>query len=72
MGGIMGLKREFHETSLQIGSRLMDSIRAKAPGRIVTDCLSCRIQFNQALPYRVFHPVEILKEAYSSRSLPAV
>ncbi len=72
MGGIMGLKREFHETSLQIGSRLMDSIRAKSPGRIVTDCLSCRIQFNQALPYPVFHPVEILKEAYSSRSLPAV
>ncbi len=65
MGGIMGLKREFHETSLEMGRRLMERIRASAPGRLVTDCLSCRIQFHQVLPYEVLHPVEILKEAYS-------
>ena len=66
MGGIMGLKREFHESSLKMGGRLMEAIRAKDPGRILTDCLSCRIQFQQALPYRVFHPVEALAEAYSA------
>ncbi len=67
MGGIMGLKREFHEASLHMGSRLMEAIVAKAPRRLITDCLSCRIQFNQALPYEVYHPVEILREAYSRR-----
>ena len=36
------------------------------PERLVTDCLSCRLQFNQLLPYAVFHPVEILNESYAS------
>ena len=68
MGGIMGLKREFHEVSLSMGSRLMETIKAIAPERLVTDCLSCRMQFNHALPQDVFHPVEVLREAYSNCS----
>ena len=61
MAGIMGFKREFHQASIQLGNRLMDKIKALNPEYIVTDCLSCRLQFNQMLPYRVFHPIEILK-----------
>ena len=61
MAGIMGFKREFHEVSTQLGNRLMDKIKALNPKYIVTDCLSCRLQFNQMLPYKVFHPIEILK-----------
>lgn len=68
MGGIMGLKREFHESSLKMGGRLMQAICAANPGQLVTDCLSCRIQFQQALPYRVLHPVEALAEAYATRA----
>ena len=64
MAGIMGFKKDFHETSLHLGRRLMDRIKALDPQRLVTDCLSCRLQFNQLLPYKVQHPVEILKEAY--------
>ncbi len=64
LGGIMGFKKNFHETSLRIGSRLTDKISAAAPERLVTDCLSCRLQFRQMLPFEVFHPVEILREAY--------
>ncbi len=71
MGGIMGLKRAFHEASLSMGERLMRAIRAAAPGRLVTDCLSCRIQFQQALPYRVLHPAEVLAEAYAAHAGPA-
>ena len=66
MAGIMGFKRDFHETSLHLGRRLMDRIIALNPQRLITDCLSCRLQFNQLLPYHVQHPVEILQEAYSS------
>lgn len=65
MAGIMGFKRGFHETSIHLGHRLMDKIKALAPERLITDCLSCRLQFNQLLPYTVQHPVELLKEAYS-------
>lgn len=73
ISGIMGLKRQFHHASLAMGSRLMEKIKDAAPERLVTDCLSCRIQFNQALPYKVFHPVEILCESYAMhRSAPPV
>ena len=64
MAGIMGFKRDFHETSIHLGNRLMDRIKELAPERLITDCLSCRLQFNQLLPYKVLHPVEILREAY--------
>jgi glycerol-3-phosphate dehydrogenase subunit C len=66
MSGIMGFKREFHDISLQMGARLMEKIQAARPERLLCDCLSCRMQFNQMLPYEVYHPVEILKESYES------
>jgi glycerol-3-phosphate dehydrogenase subunit C len=66
MAGVMGFKRDFHETSIHLGSRLMDKIKGLAPERLITDCLSCRLQFNQLLPYKVLHPIELIKEAYST------
>ena len=63
MGGIMGFKREFHDTSIHLGNKLMNIIKDLDPEMLVTDCLSCRLQFNQLLPYKVYHPIEILKEA---------
>jgi len=32
----------------------------KAPDLIVTDCLSCRLQFEQFTPFAVKHPIELL------------
>jgi glycerol-3-phosphate dehydrogenase subunit C len=66
IAGIMGFKRGFHETSVQMGSRLMEKVTVLHPERLLTDCLSCRIQFNQLIPYRVFHPIEILNESYAN------
>ena len=45
-----------------IGRFLMDKIKELNPDYIVTDCLSCLLQFNQVLPYTVLHPIEILKQ----------
>lgn len=64
--GVMGFKRDFHEASIDLGSRLFEKIKEWNPERLVTDCLSCRLQFNQLLPYPVRHPIEILKEAYGN------
>ena len=66
MAGIMGFKREFHRSSMKMGSPLMAKIKALNPDKLMTDCLSCRLQFNQMTPYKVYHPIEILKEAYAS------
>jgi glycerol-3-phosphate dehydrogenase subunit C len=64
MAGIMGFKREFHDSSLHLGNRLMNKINELKPEILVTDCLSCRLQFKQPLPYEVYHPIEILKKGY--------
>jgi len=65
LAGVMGFKREFHDASVRMGSPLMEKIQALKPERIVTDCLSCRLQFEQLLPYDVVHPIEILHGAYA-------
>ena len=68
-GGLMGFKQDFHDTSLRIGARLLDKIRLDPPQLLVTDCLSCRIQFQQAFPVKVIHPVELLRESYRDSGL---
>ena len=65
MAGIMGFKQNFHEPSVRMGSPLVEKIRSLNPERLLTDCLSCRLQFNHLTPYQVFHPIEILKESYT-------
>jgi len=64
--GIMGFKEEFHRNAVKMGSRLKATIKQMAPEQLLTDCLSCRMQFNQTLPYPVYHPIEILKTSYSA------
>jgi glycerol-3-phosphate dehydrogenase subunit C len=65
LGGIMGFKKDFYESSLQLGGDLMKKIQEMNPERLVTDCLSCRMQFNQLLPVEVVHPIEILQKSYA-------
>ena len=66
MGGNFGFKVDFHDKSLAIGSPLMAKLRKQAPHAIVTDCMSCSLQFRHALPYPVFHPMDILARAYQT------
>jgi glycerol-3-phosphate dehydrogenase subunit C len=63
MAGIMGFKKDFHETSIRLGRRLMEKIRNLDPRSIVTNCLSCRLQLQQVLPCEVYHPIEVLNKA---------
>jgi len=63
----MGFKEEFHHSSIKIASRLIAKIKGMDPEVLATDCLSCRIQFNQITPYKVLHPIEIIKQSYSGR-----
>jgi Fe-S oxidoreductase len=60
MAGIMGFKQAFHESSRKLGQDLLDVMAKKAPDLIVTDGLSCRLQFEQFTPFRVRHPIELL------------
>jgi glycerol-3-phosphate dehydrogenase subunit C len=60
MGGLMGFKKDFHRQSLDLGRPLAEKLRALRPVRVVTDCLSCRLQIRQMTPFPVSHPLEVL------------
>jgi glycerol-3-phosphate dehydrogenase subunit C len=66
MGGSLGFKKGFHEESTRLARPLVKKIQAAEPEAVVTDCLSCRLQFKHLLPYPVYHPVEIIARAYES------
>jgi glycerol-3-phosphate dehydrogenase subunit C len=66
MGGSLGYKESFHEKSIALGRPLMEKIQAAVPEAIITDCLSCRLQFQHLLPYPVHHPLEVLARAYEA------
>ncbi len=67
MGGVFGFKEHFHPKALALGQPLMEKFRAHAPEAIVTDCMSCKLQFGHCLPYPVYHPVEVLARAYRKK-----
>lgn len=62
--GVMGFKEEFHTASLELGSSLMREIERRNPESLLTDCLSCRLQFSQELLCPVKHPIELLADSY--------
>ena len=69
MGGSLGYKKGFHDASVSLGTSITAKIKATAPDAVVTDCLSCRLQFQHLLPYPVVHPLEILLRAYETNEV---
>jgi len=66
IAGIAGFKRDFHGNSVNMATKLVDRINKQNPEKLLTDCLGCRTQFNHLMPYAVFHPIEVMKEAYDN------
>ena len=66
MGGSLGFKKDFYAASIKLGKPLMQKIQAADPTAIITDCLSCRLQFQHMLPFPVFHPLEVISRAYEA------
>ncbi len=64
MGGHLGYKDNFHDHSLAIGQPIFDKLSKEPDRTLITDCLSCRLQFEYAGPGKVLHPIEILKEIH--------
>jgi len=64
LAGIVGLKRDFYEASVEMGKGLMQHVQGLNPEKILTDCFGCALQFQQLLSYPVAHPVEVLGQAY--------
>ena len=61
MGGHLGYKQSFHTLSLKMGQSLFKKIESEKDRFVVTDCLSCRLQFSHVFDRKVFHPIELLE-----------
>lgn len=61
MGGHLGYKKSFHQLSLKTGQSLFKQFESEKDRAIVTDCLSCRLQFSQVFARKIIHPIELLK-----------
>jgi glycerol-3-phosphate dehydrogenase subunit C len=61
MGGHLGYKKSFHNLSLKTGHALFKQFESEKNRTIVTDCLSCRLQFSQVFDQKIVHPIELLQ-----------
>ena len=61
MGGHLGYKKSFHHPALKIGSPIFKKFNDEKHRSIITDCLSCKIQFQHELPMEIHHPVQLLQ-----------
>ncbi|MEE9198229.1 MAG: heterodisulfide reductase-related iron-sulfur binding cluster, partial [Dehalococcoidia bacterium] len=62
--GTWGIKKRYHDMSLEVGARLFSSIQEAEADVIVTDCPLASLQIHHATGRRPVHTVQVLREAY--------
>ena len=63
MGGTFGFKKERYEISQEIGKDLVEAIDRLKPEIVLSDCEGCRLQIRHLTNLKVFHPIQILRDA---------
>jgi FAD/FMN-containing dehydrogenase/Fe-S oxidoreductase len=63
IGGTFGFKAKNRMVSDGVGGPLFESIRNSGARVVITECPTCKIQISQGTGLRVFHPVELLRDA---------
>jgi Fe-S oxidoreductase len=64
MAGTYGLARDHFRTSLRAGRGLRSRLRDPDIEIGATECGACRMQMEQGIPKRTFHPVKLLSLSY--------
>ena len=63
LGGTFGFKKEKYEISQEIGRDLAEAIDRLTPEVVLSDCEGCRMQIRHLTGLKVFHPIQILRDA---------
>ncbi len=69
MGGAYGYEKVNFALSKDIAAKLYAEIKANPTDRIVTDCGGCKLQIESGTGFKVEHPMILLQEAYSLKSV---
>ena len=67
LGGTFGFKKEKYEISEEIGKDLAEAIHRLRPEIVLSDCEGCRLQIRHLTGLKVFHPIQILRDALSKK-----
>jgi glycerol-3-phosphate dehydrogenase subunit C len=70
IAGSYGFKKKNYQTSMNIGTKLFNSLQSANPDYVLTSCGTCKIQLEQGLKKRVFHTSELLASSYKGELLP--
>ena len=63
IAGTFGFKKEYHELSQKIGSKLFSSLKATGCDYVITDCETCKWQIEAGCSLPVLNPIEVLARA---------
>jgi len=62
--GTWGMQARFHEASLQVARKLLDSIERSGAEHVATDCPLAALRIEEALGRKAVHPIVLLRHAY--------
>lgn len=68
LSGSCGFKREKYPNSMEIGREVFRTIKELGVKQVITECGMCRLQIHHGTGAAVYHPIQVLAEAYSPGS----
>ncbi|MDO7787615.1 anaerobic glycerol-3-phosphate dehydrogenase subunit C [Desulforamulus aquiferis] len=65
LSGSYGFKKEKYPISKEIGQNIVRSVKDNNIGRVLSECGMCQLQVKHLTGLEVYHPLQVLAEAYS-------
>jgi Fe-S oxidoreductase len=62
--GTWAMKAEYFDLSMKVGQKLFDGLAAAGAELVASDCPLAGVQIRQGMGVPVFHPIEVLRNAY--------
>ncbi|MCX7857248.1 MAG: heterodisulfide reductase-related iron-sulfur binding cluster [Deltaproteobacteria bacterium] len=71
MGGSFGMKKKNYPISSAIGKKIWKMVEDLKPDGVVTECGGCGLQISSKTPIQIYHPMVLIKMAYSAAAQEA-
>lgn len=68
LSGSCGFKREKYPSSMEIGREVFRAIKELDVKQVLTECGMCQLQIHHGTGAAVYHPIQVMAEAYSPGS----
>lgn len=68
LSGSCGFKREKYPNSMEIGREVFQTIKELDVKQVITECGMCQLQIDHGTGAAVYHPIQVLAEAYNPGS----